>query len=144
MNAEDERRERYLWDPAAPPDPEVQALEERLASARFDKRRHPLALPARPSRGRVRLQAAGALAVAARAAAAGAVIAPGLAAYWSWRWTWTPGASWAAEIDNAADHTAFKTTLAVDQPLELQRATSARVDIARIGTMKVSPGSALT
>jgi hypothetical protein len=139
MTAEDERRDRYLWDPAATADPEVQALEARLSSARFDPRRRQLALPPRPSRGVMRFRWAIALATAAAA-----TIALGLTAYWSWRWSWTAGASWAAEIDNAADHSAIKTTLTVDKPLQLARTSSARVDVARIGTMSVSPGSTLT
>ena len=139
MNAEDERRDRYLWDPAATSDPEVQALEARLSSARFHPRRRPLALPPQTSRGATRLRAAIAL-----AAAAAAVIAVGLTAYWSWRLSWATGASWAAEIHNAADHSAIKTGLTVDHPLQLAQNSSARVDIARIGTMSVSPGSTLT
>ena len=139
MNAEDERRDRYLWDPGATTDPEVHALEARLSSARFDPRRHQLALPPRPTRGVVRFRSAIAL-----AAAAAAVIALGLTAYWSWRWSWTAGASWATEINNAADHSAIKTALTVDQPLQLARTSSAHIDVARIGTMSVSPGSTLT
>jgi hypothetical protein len=140
MNAEDERRERHLWDPNATPDPEVRALEERLASARFDTRRRPLVLAPAAARGVVSFASTAVL-----AAAAVALIAIGLTAYWSWwRWSWTDGTSWAAEIDNAADHSAVRTALAVDRPLQLAPTSSARVDIARIGTMIVSPGSALT
>src|SRR5262249_32922366 len=39
---------------------------------------------------------------------------------------------------------AVKTALAVDHPLHLTGTSSARVDIARIGTMSVAPDSALT
>jgi hypothetical protein len=138
MSAEDERREQYLWDPTAPPVPDVRALEERLASARFDPRRRPLALPPLTSRGMGRFK------TAALAAAAVAAIAIGLAGYWSWRWSWTAGASWAAEIDDPATRSTVKTALAVDRPLQLARTSSARVEIARIGTMSVSPGSAVT
>jgi hypothetical protein len=138
MNADD-RRDRYLWDPGAPPDPDVQSLERRLAPARFDPARHPLLVPAAAPRGRLRFRAAVAL-----AAAAVVVIGVGLTAFWSWRWSWTPGASWAAEIDNAADRTASKTALALNHPLQLSPTSSARVEIARIGSMQVSAGSALT
>ena len=146
MNAEDERRERYLWDPGAPADPEVRALEDRLASARFDAIRRPLALPP-SSRGTVRPSVwptARVRTAAALAAAAVAVITIGGSAYWSWRWSWTAGAPWSTQIDDAVDHSAVKTALAVDRPLQLAPTSSARVDIARIGTMSVSPGSAVT
>lgn len=139
MSAEDGRRERYLWDPTAPPDPEVRAIEGRLAPARFDARSHPLTLPLVQPRGAARFRTAAAL-----AAAAVAVIGIGLAALWSWRWTWTAGAAWAAEIHDASSRTAVRTALAVDRPLTLSGTSSARVDIARIGTMNVSPGSAVT
>jgi hypothetical protein len=82
MSAEDERRDQYLWDPAAAPDPEVQALEVRLASARFDPGRRPLVLPPMPSRGAVRFRT-----VAALAAAAVTFLFLGAAAYWTWRWS---------------------------------------------------------
>jgi FecR protein len=147
MTAEDERRERYLWDPDAPPDPEVRAIEARLASARFDPGRYPLALPPLASRGVVRPSnwlRPRVRTVVALAAAAVALVAIGLGAYWSWRWSWTAGAAWAAEIENATEKKAIKTALAVGRPLELTEKSSARVDIARIGTMSVSPGSALT
>jgi len=137
MSAEDERQERYLWDPNAPADPEVRVVEDRLAPARFDASRRPLSLPALRNPARLRI-------AAALAAAAALLIAVGLPTYWSWRWSWTAGAAWTAEIDDTADHRAVKTTLAVDQPLRLARTRSARVDVARIGTMNVAPESALT
>jgi len=83
MSVEDERRERYLWDPGAEPDAEVQALEERLAPARFDPRRRPLTLlPSTRRRAPLRFRAAAGL-----AAAAAIVLAMGVGAYWSWRWS---------------------------------------------------------
>ena len=139
MSAEDDRLDRYLWDPAAAPDPEVRALEQRLASARFDPRRHPLVLPRLPRPGVVAFRTAIALAVAAVA-----IVAVGLTAYWSWRWSWTAGASWAAEIHNSSDNTTLRTRIAVDTPLQLGETRSARVDIARIGTMNVAPDSTFT
>jgi hypothetical protein len=139
MSAEDQRREWYLWDPSTPPDPEIRALEERLAPARFDPRRQPLVLPPRSWRGAVRFRTPVALAAAAVIA-----IGLGLSAYWSWRWSWRTGAPWAAEISNAADNSRINTTLPVNTPLQLGAMHSARVDIARIGTMTVSSGSALT
>src|SRR5579872_1366255 len=116
MSADDERRDRYLFDPAAKPDPDVQAFEERLAAARFDPRRRPLALPPLRPRPVVRFRA-----TAAVAAAAVLIVALGVAAYWSWRWSWTNGAAWAAQIDDSADGRAVAATLAIDKPLVLTR-----------------------
>jgi len=140
MTAEDSRTERYLWDPAAAPDSDVQALEHRLEGARFGPARRPIVLPPLPSRGGMRLRVTFAL-----AAAALAVFALAVGAWWSWRSTWTAGASWAAEIESKSQPSrTIRTALAVDQPLHLAPTDSARVNIARIGTMRVAPGSAIT
>ena len=137
MTAEDNR---YLWDPAAAPDPDVQALERRLEGARFDPARRPIVLPSVPVRAGLRLRATFAF-----AAAAVAVFALGVAAWWSWRSTWTAGAAWAAEIESVSQPARpIRTALAVDHPLRLAPTESARVNIARIGTMRVAPGSAIT
>ena len=126
MTAEDNR---YLWDPAAAPDPDVQALERRLEGARFDPARRPIVLPSVPVRAGLRLRATFAF-----AAAAVAVFALGVAAWWSWRSTWTAGAAWAAEIESLSQPSrTIRTALAVDQPLHLAPTDSARVNIARIG-----------
>ncbi len=139
MNADEERRNSYLWDPAADPDPDVRALEERLAPARFDPVRRPLTLHHVPAARILAFRTAAAL-----AAAAVVVIAVGVAAYWSWHWSWTSGASWSAEIDDTAGKRVAATTLAVDKTLQLEQTHSARVEIARIGIMHISPGSSLT
>jgi len=80
MSAEDDRRERYLWDPGAESDPEVRRLEGHLASARFDPRRRPLALPSLRPHARTRFRASAVLATAATL-----LIAIGVGEYWSWR-----------------------------------------------------------
>jgi FecR protein len=137
MTAEDTGRlDEYLWDPAAPPSAEVVAIERRLVSARFNAARHPMSLPARQrSRGYARPILALAASVALLAAAA--------TAFWSWRWNWPDGAPWRVVVERTSSGSAGEPSqLRIDDPLRLDAA--ARVDIARIGTMQVQPGSALT
>ena len=144
MSSEDNRIDEYLWDPGATPDPDVQAIERRLEGVRFDAARHPIVFPPLPSRLPAR-RTASLRTTFALAAAAAVVLAVGIAAWWSWRWTWTPGASWATEIDSVSQPApGIRTALAVDKPLQLPPTNSARVNIARIGTMRVAPGSAIT
>ncbi len=140
MTAEDDRLDAYLTDPNGPPVPQVQDLERRLAPLRFDVTRRPLEIPP-PRRWPVRRI----VHTFARAAAAVVILALTVTAYGSWRWTWTAGAPWAAEIDRIPGAGApLKTEFAVDRPLQLSPSESARIDIARIGTMRVTPGSAIT
>ena len=136
MTAEDTGRlDEYLWDPAAPPAAEVVAIERRLASARFDAARRPLAMPARQ---RSRSYARPILALAASLA----LLAAAATAFWSWRWNWPDGAPWRVVVERTSSSAAEPSQLRLDDPLRLDAA--ARVDIARIGTMQVQPGSALT
>jgi hypothetical protein len=143
MATEDDRRidgeiDDYLWDPSAPPASSVQSVERRLAPARFDAVRRPLKLPEdaarRPRRVQRRLLAL----------AAGLVLIAGATAFWSWRWSWPAGAPWPATIQYAAPGSG-KTSARVelDQRFEVPPDASARVQIARIGSMAVAPGSAL-
>src|SRR5215475_2594218 len=94
---EDNRRDAYLWDPAAPPSAEVEALERSLAAARFDVVRKPLGLAAaRSSRvpwfgRRLRFALAVSLALA--------VVIAGTAAFLWWRSNWPSGASWKVAIE---------------------------------------------
>jgi hypothetical protein len=141
MSAEDDRRrDAYLWDPSAPPSPEVQDLERRLAPLRFDARRRPLTLRAQAAKRwspRVRVGLA--------LAASLALLAIGTGVFLNWRLSWTTGAPWPAVIDTtAAGGTVTSTWLRTNAPLELGDRTSARVEIAHIGTLRAAPGSALT
>ncbi|HTM27445.1 MAG TPA: FecR domain-containing protein [Vicinamibacterales bacterium] len=137
MTAEDTGRlDEYLWDPAGPPSAEVVAIERRLASARFDAARRPLPLPARQ---RSRSYARPILALAASLA----LLAAAATAFWSWRWNWPDGAPWRVVVERTSPGAAAEPSqLRIDDPLRLDAA--ARVDIARIGTMQVQAGSALT
>jgi hypothetical protein len=66
-------------------------------------------------------------------------------AFWSWRWSWPEGAPWRVIVDRSSSGAGAQASqLRIDEPLRLDAAASARVDIARIGTMRVEPGSALT
>ena len=141
MTAEDDRRiDAYLWDPAAPSSHAVESVERRLAPARFDAARHPLQWP-REAPARAHGLGRRLLALAASLV----VLVAGLSAFWSWRWAWPAGAPWSVTIDATSPGGARLTSqLKIDERLELGATTSARVEIARIGTMRVEPGSALT
>lgn len=129
----DERLDAYLWDPAAPPAPEVAAIETALAPARFDPAGHPLALPAAAPvslwrRWPVRLAAAAAL-----------VIVAGVSA-WYWRLSWPANQPWS--IHTASSGAA--SSLAVGVPLALSAGDRAGIDVARIGQMVVRGDAQLT
>jgi ferric-dicitrate binding protein FerR (iron transport regulator) len=139
MTTDEERqRDDYLWDPSAEPSPDVQAVERLLAPVRFDAADRPLMLPdtaaSRRRYGRPLLAMAATLAVAAM----------GAAAFWSWRSHWTAGAAWPLTIEGRASQGASASQLRPNQPLRLDPTASANIDIARIGKMRVAPGSALT
>jgi FecR-like protein len=134
----DHQIDGYLWDPSAPPAPAVQDVERRLAPARFEAVRRPLNLPAtvprRPRHLDLRLLAL----------AAGIALVAGMWAFSAWRWSWPSGAPWPVTIQAGAPGLGETSSrLQLDRRLELGTDTSARVEIARIGTMSVAPGSAL-
>ncbi len=126
----------YLWNPAAPPDTDVKALERSLASLRFEHRSPPLRLARRsPVRWRPLIGVV----------AAGLFFAfVGGAMLWQWRESWPSGRAWPVTLHTP--HTAAQdvSTLEVDRTLQLGATVSADVRIARIGEMRVAPGSALT
>jgi hypothetical protein len=138
MTAEDDLRNTYLTDPQASPSADVQDVERRLAPLRFELRQRPLDLPLRSARPRYRT-----IRTFARLAAAVAIFTLAAAAYLSWRLSWTDGAPWKAAIDTGASGS-VTTALDVNRPLTLTSTSTARVNIARIGTMRVEPGSAIT
>lgn len=128
----------YLWDPSTSPVLSVQLMERRLESVRFEAVRRPLNFPPvitrRPRRLDRRLLAL----------AAGLVVVAGLSAFWSWRWSWPAGAPWPATIyTSAADSGDRPAPLQLDRRFDVGPDASARVQIARIGSMAVSPGSTL-
>lgn len=123
----------YLWDPAAPAAPEVVAIEDALAAARFDPARHPLTLPAATPmsiwrRWPVRLAAAAAL-----------VLLAGVAA-WYWRLSWPASQPWSIYAASSG----APSTLSVGVPLALGAGDRAGIDVARIGQMVVRGDAQLT
>jgi ferric-dicitrate binding protein FerR (iron transport regulator) len=150
--AEETPEERYLWDPSAPPDAQVRALEEQLASLRpmpaFDAR----TLPQRPLVRRSRVLAVGAAGVLALAAA--------LALVWLRRAPLpvttitpdppTPSLSAPAPVAGAGPAFAWKALegqgsglLRAGGWIETDASTKIRLDIADIGHVDLDPGSKL-
>lgn len=135
-HAPDVRLDAHLWDPAAPADPAVQRMEQQLAPVRFDPSSHPLRLEAAPPavpRAAARPWLRGLAAAAAIVVVAGMSLA-------AWRWTWPDGRPWiVAEAPAGAPE-----ALIVGTPFQTPSSGPALVRIARIGTMRVDGGSALT
>jgi hypothetical protein len=122
----------YLWDRSGPVDPVVADLERALAPLAYQPSRHPLTLPAR-SRRRWPVLAA----VAATLFVASAVW------LFYWRLEWPAGRPWRMELSTqgGAGQTGL---LAVGQTLTLDGASTASIDVARLGTMDVQSASDLT
>ena len=137
-NDEHRQRDDYLWDPAASPSAEVQAVERRLTSARFDAARRPLVLPVATRRRHVSRTPLFAL------AATLALVVTGASGFWAWRSRWPAGGAWPVTIERGASPATSAAALRPNQPLQLDETVSAQVAIARIGTMRLAPGSALT
>jgi len=132
--SEDDRIDAYLWDAAAPPDDAVRQAEQRLGALRFDPVRTPLLWPAPAPAvvGHRRRWLYG-------LAAAVVIIAAG----WSlaeWRLSWPAGRAWTM----AATPASLPERLAVGSTLTLPASESARVNIARIGTMQVQGDARMT
>lgn len=128
----DRRREEYLFDPAAEADAAVVELENTMRPFRFDVERHPLALPARmPVR---RFGPARVFAAAAAAALALLVLALGFRA---WIWSWPDGRPW----EVVTSPPGVPESLAEGEALRVGSSDPAVVRIARIGRMRVDPGS---
>ena len=139
-NEENRELEAYLWDPAAKPSAEVQAIERRLAPARFDPALRPLIRPG-TTRARHRMYGRPLFALAATVA----ILVMSASAFWSWRSSWPAGAAWPVTIErDSSPGKSVTSQLALDQPLQLDSTASAQVAIARIGTMRLAPGSVLT
>jgi hypothetical protein len=121
----------YLWDRSGVVDPVVADLEEALAPLAFRPAEHPLTIPAPPQR-RWPLMAA----VAATLLVA---VAAGL---FFWRLQWPAGRGWPMELSTGA--AARLETLAVGQTVAIDGATTASIDIARLGTVHVLSNSQVT
>jgi hypothetical protein len=129
----------YLWIPVPPADPDVERFEAALAPLRFEPGAHPLRLPRAETRdrGRSRWWAF------ALTAAATLLLVAGLA---SWRWQWPAGQAWTVTLEPAGGGPALPRrpdVLEVGQAFATPTQVVARVDVARIGTMRIQPGSEL-
>lgn len=130
---DEDRIDAYLWDPKAPPAPEVRALEADLAPLRYVPRPEGSIAWLTSRRVLVRRAAWYALAAAVLLLVTGAAI-------WTWRLSWPEGRPWAAR---AAAATA-PASLAVGIPLTLAAGDRAVFDVARIGQMAVRGDARLT
>lgn len=132
----DDRLDAYLWDPAAPPDEGVLAIEKRLAPARFDPYVRPLS---HDRSARTHATLPGMHWWRGLAAAAVVLLVAG-AALLEWRWTWPEGRAWRVESAAAGS----PDRLAVGETLQTAPTQTAVVRIARIGTMQVARDTAVT
>lgn len=131
----DDRETAYLWDPAELlVDPDVAGVEKRLAALRFDPDLRPLTLARR--RRVLHMSSRQWFALAAAAVFILAVSGFGFA---QWRLRWPAGQAWTISSRPAS----APSELAVGAPLQLPPSETARVDVARIGTMRVEGGSRL-
>lgn len=126
------RREDYLFDPEAAPERSILALEETLRPFRYRIEQRELQLPrrepaAKPSSMRF-------LAAFAVAAAGLFILAIGLR---SWIWSWPDGRAW--EISDSPSGEG--RSLGEGERLRVDAEKPALVRIARIGRMRVDPGS---
>src|SRR5688572_24268489 len=130
---EDDKTLDYLWDPAAPEDPDVRAIERQLKPLRFDPSAHPLKLSPRSDRRQV----AG---IVWKFAAAAAILVATGAGFSQWRFSWPSGRAWSVTGQSAS----ASSRLEVGGTLEVPSSGRALVDVARIGTMRVEGGSRVT
>jgi ferric-dicitrate binding protein FerR (iron transport regulator) len=132
----DERLREYLWNRAAPADPEVEAIERQLVTLGFDPAARPFRVPdTRPARAN-RLVARH---VVARLALAAALIVAAGSGYFAWRFSWPEGRAWSV----ASTRGSVGKELQVGQTLVVGESDQALVGIARIGTMRVDGGASI-
>ena len=130
----DHRGDDYLWDRSGPIDPAVVDLERRLAPLAYDAATRPLAPRARGPR-RMRIV------VLAGTIAASLVLAAGFWFY-HWRLEWPADRAWTMLL--RSDRRDRVGAAAVGQPLAVPSPTSARIDVARLGTIDAVAGTELT
>jgi hypothetical protein len=129
---ESDRLDAYLWDPAEEPHEDVRALEHLLAGSRFRPTAAPWSAPATIRRRMFTSWRP--LAIAATVVLA---LGTGLGI---WRWTWPAGRAWTIVSRPAST----PDILAVGRTLQVPESEGAVVNVARIGTMRVAGGSAVT
>ena len=131
---DDDRIDAYLWDPKAPPAPEVRAVEAPLEALRFEPawKGSIVWMTRRPLRRRRAMWFG-------LAAAAALLLVTG-AAVWTWRLSWPAGQAWT--IHSAP--VAAPASLSVGAPLTLNAGDRAGIDVARIGQMVLRGDAQLT
>jgi ferric-dicitrate binding protein FerR (iron transport regulator) len=122
----DDDSNEYLWDRSGPVDSAVADFERALGPLAYQPARHPLRLP--PARRHWPVITA----------IAASVVLAAAASLLYWRLAWPAGRAWPMEL--AGQSGAF----AVGQTLRLDGASSASIDVARLGTMRVLPNSTVT
>jgi len=129
---QDDKTLDYLWDPSAPADPDVRAIERHLRSLGFDPSKQPLKLSAgRPPRR---------LAIAWKLAAAAVILITVGVGFSQWRFSWPSGRAWSVSSQTPSR----PSQLEVGGTLAVPSSEQALVDVARIGTMRVEGGSRVT
>jgi hypothetical protein len=129
----DDKTLDYLWDPDAPEDPDVRALEQQLRPLRFDPSARTLRLSPRSPRRPV-------IGILWKFAAAAAIVIATGVGFSQWRFTWPSGRPWSVSGPSSSG----SSQLAVGGTLEVPASGQAMVDVARIGTMRVDGGSRVT
>ncbi len=135
---QDDKTLAYLWDPAAPEEPGVKAIEQHLLPLRFDA----AARPFKTDGGRdFRPAESPGLNVWWKllAAAAVIVIVTGVG-FSQWRFAWPSGRAWIITSASAS----APSRLEVGATLSVPVSEEAIVNVARIGTMRIGGGSQVT
>lgn len=127
-----DRYSDYLWDPTAQPDPNIVALERAVRSWSATARGLNLRSPRMtPVRRRMRVGYIGALLAAATFATVFVVL--------EHRLSWPAGGSWRVTLSSHAE----VSQLSVGQSLETGLGETATIRAARIGEVRLAPGSSL-
>jgi ferric-dicitrate binding protein FerR (iron transport regulator) len=136
----DERDDKiadFLWDPASPADPGVEAIEARLLPLRFEPAARPLVLPrpARPVGGTHRVR---------WALAAAALLVAASAGWAQWRFTWPAGRGWEISTPVSSRLSRLEVGATLELPAADPAVAPTVINVARIGTMTVAGGSRVT
>ena len=122
----------YLWDRSGAVDPDVAGLEQALGPLAFRPAEHPLKVPRRSRPG-----------WPVMAAVAATLLVAVATGFLYWRLQWPAGRGWPMVVSSQIA-AARVDTLAVGRTVSVDGATTASIDIARLGTMTVLPNSNVT